>query len=815
MRMCGPRPRQISQGATVVAMLFFGATLAGAAEKADDEGHKFFENKVRPILVKHCYECHGPDTQEAKLRFDSWEAIQRGGEGGAVILPGEPERSLLVAAISHKNPELKMPPEKKLSDVEIADLTAWIKRGAPHPERSGDRPAPTPKFDLEQARQFWSFRPLAKYAPPTNRDAAWPASPLDNFILHELEAKNLRPAKPADKATWLRRATFDLTGLPPTPEELATFSQDSSPDAEARVIDRLLASPHYGERWGRHWLDVARYADSNGLDENIAHGNAWRYRDYVISALNRDKPYDQFLLEQLAGDLLPTDDLATKHERLIATGFLSLGPKVLAEVDETKMEMDILDEQIDTLGRAVLGLTFGCARCHDHKFDPIRAEDYYALAGIFKSTRTMEHFKKIAKWWENPIATPEEQARKAAHDKQVAEAKQAIADIVKRAKDELAKAAAPGAEAPKNPELQFPVEVQADLKKRREELARLEKAAPEIPTAMGVTEGQVTEVPIHIRGSHLTLGPKAQRGFPAVLVSTATNLPADRSGRLELAQWLVQPDHPLTSRVIANRIWRWHFGQGLVPTTDNFGKLGEPPTHPALLDWLAMQLMERGWSLKEMHRLIMLSSTYQMSSNYDSSSAAADPENRLYWRMPVRRLEAEELRDALLTTSGLIDKQMGGSLLHVKNREFLFDHTSKDNTKYDSLKRAVYLPVIRNNLYDVFQLFDATDATVLDGNRASTVVAPQALFLMNGELVDKASQGLADAILECPNQDTEQRLHALYHRVFARSAREAELARAQAFLQKVGANNSPEAERSAWTSLCHVLFAANEFMYLR
>jgi cytochrome c553 len=815
MRMRALSPRQVLPVAIPVAILLASASLARAVENTDEEGHKFFENKVRPILVKHCYECHGPETQEAKLRFDSWEAIQRGGEGGAVLVPGEPEGSLLVAAISHKNPELKMPPEKKLSDQEIADLTAWIKRGAPHPERSGNRPAPMPKFDLEQARKFWSFRPVLRQALPIVRDAAWPGSPLDAFVLHELEAKSLRPAKPADKATWLRRASFDLTGLPPTPIELEEYIENDSPDADARVVDRLLASPHYGERWGRHWLDVARYADSNGLDENIAHGNAWRYRDYVISALNRDKPYDQFLLEQLAGDLLPTDDLATKHERLIATGFLSLGPKVLAEVDETKMEMDILDEQIDTLGRAVLGLTFGCARCHDHKFDPILAQDYYALAGIFKSTRTMEHFKKIAKWWENPIATPDQEARKAAHDKQVADAKAAIADIVKRAKEEVVKAAAPGAEPPKNPESQFPVEVQADLKKRREELGALEKTAPEIPTAMGVTEGQVTEVAIHIRGSHLTLGPKAQRGFPAVLVSTATSLPADHSGRLELAQWLVRPDHPLTSRVMANRIWRWHFGQGLVPTTDNFGKLGEPPTHPALLDWLAMQLMERNWSLKEIHRLVMLSSTYRMSSEYEASAAATDPENRLYWRMPVRRLEAEELRDALLATSGLIDKQMGGSLLHVKNREFLFDHTSKDNTKYDSLKRAVYLPVIRNNLYDVFQLFDATDATVLDGNRASTVVAPQALFLMNGELVDKASQGLAKAILEQPEKSTEQRLHALYRRAFARSATETELARAQAFLQKVGGGDSPEAERSAWTSLCHVLFAANEFMYLR
>src|SRR6185312_1237908 len=344
---------------------------------------------------------------------------------------------------------------------------------------------------------------------------------LDRFILAELERRELRPAPPADKRTLLRRATFDLTGLPPAPEEIAAFLADESPDAFAKVVERLLDSPHYGERWGRHWLDIARYADSNGLDENVAHGNAWRYRDYVVAALNRDKPFDQFLMEQLAGDLLPpVEDLATKHERLIATGFLALGPKVLAEVDEQKMEMDIIDEQLDTFGRAVLGLTLGCARCHDHKFDPIPTEDYYALAGIFKSTRTMENFKKVARWHENPLPTPEDLARQAEYERLVAEQKQAISQFVAAADEQLKSAGgeAPATETAKDREARYPEETKAELKRLRDALAASEKQAPVMPSAMGVCEGEPVDVAIHIRGSHLSLGPVAPRHFPRVLL---------------------------------------------------------------------------------------------------------------------------------------------------------------------------------------------------------------------------------------------------------------------------------------------------------
>ncbi len=805
---------QIANGRTGVSLIvvMILTNLAFAADSA--EGNRFFETKIRPILVAHCYDCHGADLQENKLRVDSWEGMNKGGKAGSFIVAGKPEKSLLIAAVGYQVPDLQMPPEKKLGEREIADLTAWVKMGAPHPDRVAGPAPPVASFDLAVGKRFWSFQPIVDHAPPAVKEVAWPKGALDQFILRELEAKNLRPAKSADKLTLLRRATFDLTGLPPTPAEIAAFQKDDSPTAFAAVVDRLLESPHYGERWGRHWLDVARYADSNGLDENVAHGNAWRYRDYVIRSLNADKPYDQFLIEQLAGDLLPaTEDVALRHDRLIATGFLSLGPKVLAEVDKTKMEMDILDEQLDTVGRALLGLTFGCARCHDHKFDPIRAEDYYALVGIFKSTRTMETYTTIAKWWENPLASADEVQRKAALDKLAAEQKAALDALVKKSKDELQAKLKAGETLAADFETQLPAEVQTELKVRRDELARLKASIPVIPAAMGVSEGKVTDVPIHIRGSHLALGPTVQRGFPVVLVSTEQpQLPADKSGRLELAQWLVRKEHPLTARVMVNRIWRWHFGQGLVSTPDNFGKLGERPSHPELLDWLSLRFIESGWSLKKMHRLIMLSQTYQLSSELNPQAVAADPENRLYWRMPLRRLEAEEVRDALLASSGLLDDKPAESLLHVGNREFLFDHTSKDGTKYDSLKRSIYLPVIRNNLYDVFQLFDATDATVLDGNRATTVVAPQALFMLNSDLVLAASKQLAADVIAA-TASPPARVESLYVRSYGRTPTAAEVSRAAAYVEKMRAAGNEEA--AAWTSLCHVLFAANEFIYLR
>ncbi len=817
---------------------------------ADDAGHKFFETKIRPLLVEHCYSCHGPEEQESDLRLDSYAAMMAGGAAGIAIVPNEPDESLLLTALKYVDDDLQMPPDRKLPDAQIADVRKWIEMGAPHPDADGKSPRPTKTVDIVAGRQFWSFQPRHRVTVPAVDDAAWTKTPIDQFILAKLRENSLEPAPVADRRTLIRRATFDLLGLPPTTAEIEAYLADDAPEAFSRVIDRLLGSARYGERWGRHWLDVVRYADSNGLDENIAHGNAWRYRDYVIAALNADKPYNSFVAEQLAGDQLPAATESIRHERLIATGFLSLGPKVLAEVDERKMEMDIVDEQIDTVGRAFLALTLGCARCHDHKFDPIPTKDYYALAGIFKSTKTMESFTKIARWNENSIATEAEIAAKNAHDQKIAAQKATIADYVKRANAALLERLGADAKLPADAESQYEESTKNELKSLRGRLAELEAAAVVLPTAMGVLDAEIADAPIHVRGSHLTLGKPAPRGVPTVLVSSRTPAISDQqSGRLALAEWLTDVDHPLTSRVMVNRIWRWHFGHGLVRSTENFGKLGSRPSHPELLDWLAQRFIDSGWSIKQMHRMILLSSTYQMSSRHNAAAATIDPENQLLWRANVRRLEAEAIRDSLLAVAGLADFSMGGSMLHVANRKFLFDHTSKDETSYDTRRRSVYLPVIRNHLYDGFQLFDYSDASVPNGNRTTSTVAPQALFMMNGDLAAEAAAALARRL---PNADDATRVDALFALSLGRQPTAVEQSQAIAFVDRFAAASgstlhaqdtcpdatcpepsgednaaavapttldshpeTPVARDQAWQALCQVMLMSNEYIHIR
>lgn len=795
----------------------------GAEPPTRDEDLRFFESRVRPLLVERCYKCHSDKKQEGELRLDSYAAVVRGGSSGAIVVPGKPKESLVVAAVEYQNEELQMPPAGKLSDQEIEIIREWVRRGLPHPDSAGVTITPQSSINLDAGRQFWAFQPPLAAALPPVQNAAWTRTPVDYFVLAALEAKGLSPSEESDKRTWIRRITFDLIGLPPAPQEVDEFLADSSADSWNRVIDRLLGSPRYGERWGRHWLDVVRYADSNGLDENVAHGTAWRYRDYVISSLNRDKPFAQFAREQIAGDLMPAADENIRHEQLIATGFLVLGPKVLAEVDEVKMEMDIVDEQIDTFGRAFLGLTLGCARCHDHKFDPIRTDDYYGLAGVFQSTRTMETFKKVARWNENLIATPAELAAKTAHDQQITDKKEAIQKVIDAADRELAAASAGSAETKKKDgEEKYSETVKAELKTLRDELALLEKKPPPVSSAMGVAEGTPKDSEICLRGSHLTRGKVVPRGVPAVLVAKSLEIPGPHSGRQEVIDWLSDRRNPLVARVFVNRVWRWHFGRGLVESTDNFGKLGDRPTNQPLLDWLAVWFMDHEWSLKELNRLIVSSAVYRQSSQPRSAVAAQsfktiDPDNRLLGRFPIRRLEAESIRDSLLFVSEQIDLAMGGSLLHVGNREYLFDHTSKDNTKYDSKKRTVYLPVIRNNLYDVSQLFDATDATVPSGDRTASTVPTQALFMLNSNLVLDSARALASESQAISNEDS-QRIAWLYWHCFGRPATPGEIERSVAFLArypKAVPENQNTNNVEGWTALCHVLLASSEFIYVQ
>jgi hypothetical protein len=813
----------------ILFLILSGAVPAMPAVAQEDPRAAFFEKKIRPLLLERCYECHSQESDDlgGGLRLDHRQGWEVGGDLGPAIVPGKPDESLFIKAVRRGDDTLQMPPDDQLTRQQIADLETWVAQGAYDP-RSGALDARTSsKIDIEEGRLFWAFVPsrLTLLGEPPMQNAALegfvPEGPIDSMMVRQWSEQGLSPVSQADRRTLLRRLTFDLTGLPPSLEEMETFLGDRSPDALDRVIDRLLASPAYGERWGRHWLGVARYADSNGMDENIAHGNAWRYRDWVVRSFNEDLPYGDFVTAQLAGDLLPaSDSQPLMADRKIATGFLSLGPKVLAEVDETKMEMDIIDEQVETVGRAFMGLTMGCARCHDHKFDPIRTDDYYAMAGIFKSTKTMEHFTKIAKWNEVDISTPEQRQQHADATAKVAAKQTEIDALIQAANEDLKSRLAEDKKLPDHPESEYPDEQKSQLATLRSELATLQAAVPELPTAMSVVD-EVTPVdlPVHLRGSHLTLGAKVPRGVPEVLVSTSNRVEigGGASGRLELAQWLVAEEHPLTWRVMTNRIWNWHFGQGLVGSTDNFGKLGESPVNLPLLDWLAQNFASRGGSIKGLHREILTSATYRLGSHSSEANLQRDPENRHLWRAQLRRLDAESIRDSLLLVSGGLDRRMGGSLLHVGNREFLFDHTSKDETNYSSNRRALYLPVIRNHLYDQFALFDYSNASVVQSQRAETTVPSQALFMLNSDLVMEVSRSVVER-LEHQAVDFEERGRLLHLWVLGREPTAQEQRLMISLIDPSTQDGSTEdagAQRRAWQLYAQALLSSNEFLYLR
>ena len=782
---------------TFLLILSLGAGMVfPAAAKAADAA--FFESKIRPLLLEKCGACHGAEEQESDLRLDTPAGILQGGAAGPSVVPGKPNASLLLTAVQQRG-DLKMPPDDKLSAQEIKLLEQWIRSGAVMPQDGPIQPRRS-AIDWEQGGSHWAFQPLSDSPAPVIGQVNWASNPVDLYLLSKLEQQGLPPSPRASAEVLARRLSFDLTGLPPTEHQVATLRRNNTAAGFAALVDELLASPAYGERWGRHWLDVARYADSNGLDENIAHGNAWRYRDFVVEALNRDVPYDQFVRQQLAGDLLPSASPGERRRNLIATGFMSLGPKVLAEVDEVKMEMDIIDEQIDTLGGALLGLTLGCARCHDHKFDPVSMKDYYALAGILKSTRTMEHFTKIARWNEVELPMTEREARQA----EAMKSEIASLETDLQHWQELAKSKPPAAGESQE-------DAQAKVKSITASLKKLKEQLQDVASAMALGERDPTNIQVHVRGSHLTLGDEAPRRFLQVLQGNDEPLKTAGSGRLELAEWLTTdgPQQWLLARVMANRIWRWHWGRGIVESVDNFGRLGQAPTHPELLDYLAGELIRSQWSVKQLHRLILTSSAYQQASTHRDDAMAIDSENQWYWRFAPRRLEAEAIRDAMLQASGLLDPTMGGSLLHVGNREFFFNHTSKDETRYDKTVRSLYLPVVRNNLFDGFMLFDYSDASTMQGNRVHSVTAPQALYLLNADLVDRTATSLAQQTSHLLGPD---RVSTMYQAVFSRVAKPAEIQLGLTFVQRYA---KVADDQRAWRAFAHALFASNEFLYLR
>lgn len=788
------------------------ATTTLLADEFPAEDLEFFEKKIRPVLIEKCGECHSSasDPVQGGLRLDTRRQLLRGGDSGPAVVAGKPDESLLIDAIRYGD-LYQMPPSGKLSDQVVANFEQWVREGAAAPTEESTPAAEPDAPDADPARQHWAFQPVTDAPPPapqTDRQAGWASNGIDLFVIDRLREGGLDPSPRADKYTLIRRAYFDLIGMPPSPTEVQAFLADDSPGAFESVVERLLASPRYGERWGRHWLDLARYADTNGADENYVYHHAWRYRDYVFRAFNQDKPYDRFLTEQLAGDLLPQPaDPQAANDQLTATGFLVLGPKMLAEQDKEKLVVDLVDEQIDTVGKTFLGLTLGCARCHDHKFDPLPTEDYYALAGLFLSTRTMDHLNHVSEWLERPLPAN----GKAQHYAELEAEIRAKTKQRERLPDDD--------------------KLTADQKKQKKRLAaeieKLQEQLAQLPTVMAVKDRQPRDVPVHIRGSHLNLADEpVPRGTIGLFDDRIPEpeIPDSTSGRLELAQWMTDPRNPLTARVMVNRIWQGHFGTGLVRTPSDFGLRGTPPTHPRLLDWLAQRFVESGWSIKALHRLMMLSKTYQMASSHMEPQATADPKNQLLWRQNRQRLEAEPLRDALLAVTGDIDLSIGGNLEDTPDDS---KYARTTEAPYELPRRAVYLPVVRNRAYEMFAVFDYVDSAVHLAKRSATTVPHQSLFMMNNPLVLQQAEELAADLLKTHAAD--QRLERAYLRLYSRPIRPAERELAKQYLDALMQQPSPLDElragdgktfteqtrrELAWTSLCRTLLAANEFLYI-
>lgn len=936
-------------------VLFLVAVSCGIAPARADEAKpeqvEFFEKKIRPVLAKNCYACHSSATAAPMggLRVDTRDALLRGGKGGPAVKPGDLSGSSLWQAITYEH-SIKMPPSGKLPPEQVADLRTWIEQGA-----AGPRDETNPKrsgLDLAQGKRFWSFQPISNPPVPSVKASGWVHSPIDAFILSKLEAAGLQPAPPAGKRTLLRRVTYDLIGLPPTPAEVRAFLSDESPDAFRRVVDRLLASPQYGERWARHWLDLVRYAETNGHEFDNDKLDAWRYRDYVIRAFNEDLPYNQFVREHIAGDLLEQKRLSEDRgawESPIATSFFWFGEVLNSATDSVKSRADEVDNQIDVTGKAFLGLTVACARCHDHKFDPIPTADYYSLAGVLHSTdiretvndsperarkihalakqireinlelgrqpvypraqvtlrpgdlrfdafqdgsfggwstsgaafgsapdgalassfaagsdkfvgtltspkfrtgkqlylhvrlagtkvdgalkeRTPLRFTLVADGYKSQHIVPEgnsaprwktvrltlERERNCYFEivDRSREGYIAIGEIVfsdskePPATEEPAEAAVPPATDVSNPQLA-----------RR---AQLEGQIPESSFAMTAADYQPHDVKIHLRGSHTNLGKIAPRQFLQVIAGEDQPKVEEGSGRKYIADWLTNPENPLTARVMVNRIWKHHFKQGIVRSPDNFGVMGERPTHPELLDYLATQFEQSGWSVKAMHRLMLLSSAYQMSSEPDQEAAKFDPTNKLLQHAPVQRLEAEAIRDAILAVSGSLDTRLFGPSVPPHISKYQDGRGKPVSGPLDGNgRRSIYVQVRRNFLSPLMLSFDYPLPISTIGARGTSTVPSQALLLMNNEFVAAQAELWAKHSMTAATTIPE-RVEAMYETAFSRAPQPEEVRSIDAFVgsqsaayEKAKVGNADNLQLQVWTDVAHVLLNSPEFIYLR
>jgi hypothetical protein len=828
-------------------------TGTGFADKPTQEQLAFFEKKIRPVLVDNCYKCHSSESEKVKgeLLLDTRDGFRKGGLTGAAIVPGNPDRSLLIKAIRSKDPDTAMPPKGKLPDSVIADFEAWVKMGAPDPREGKTAVAGKYVVDIEKGRSFWAFVAPKKTPVPEVKDAGWARTDIDRYLLAALEKKGLKPVADADKRVLLRRVYLDLTGLPPSSEEVEAYVADTSANAFEKVVDKLLASPRFGERWGRHWLDVARYAESSGKAVNMNYPHAWRYRDYVIAAFNADKPYDQFIKEQIAGDLLPSADAKMKAEHMIATGFLAIGPKLLNERNGTQFELDVADEQIDVVSQAFLGITAACARCHDHKFDPIPQHDYYALAGIFRSTQTcygtVQFIQSNRPSPTLPLSkdsgvpagtteklTAEERTRieKQIEDlnKQISEATDFIRTIFPRGQVALLRSRLDSFDSEGNPKL-------LAMGVRDKPATRGGFGGPGPGGGFGPPKGGfggfggspiIADSPIYTRGEpDKPSTERVPRGTLQVMSKKPLSI-KEGSGRLELAEWIASKDNSLTARVMANRVWLHLFGRGLVPTSDNFGAAGLPPTNPELLDHLAIGFMDNGWSVKKLIKKVVMSHAYQLDSKFDKPLFEADPDNALVWRMSPRRLDAESLRDSMLAVSGQLDSTppTGSAVSKAGEGPAGFGggfgrpggNVTQAINDPRNTQRSVYLPIVRDNLPEALALFDAPDPSLITADRPTTTVPSQGLFLLNNPFVIRSAEAAADGLLKKTTTDTE-RIRAAYLSFYGRAPVEKELANSEKFLAAYKAQLAKDRvpatrqERETWAAFCQALFASAEFQY--
>ncbi len=854
--------------------------IAGAQEPLTHEQQRFFEAKIRPVLVKHCYECHSAESDEVggKLLLDTRAGVRAGGESGPAIVPGKPSSSLLLLAMQHSDPKLVMPPAdsgEKLPSSVLADFESWIRAGAPDPRISSSKKGQK-DYGSEEAKLWWAWQPIKTTQVPDSGNSPWPRNEIDHFILAGLNAAKLKPSPDADRITLVRRLAFDLTGLPPTAAELEQFALSSNPQPLEQLVDKYLDSEQYGERMGRRWLDVARYAESSGKDVNIAYPQAWRYRDYVIDAFNSDMPYDDFVVEQLAGDLLKSRSQTDAARQLIATGFLAIGAKGLGEQNPRQFAVDVADEQIDSASQAFLGLTIACARCHDHKFDPISQRDYTALAGVFLSTET--HFgttggvggRNRSTLIELPAAYHDPAASREFTQQQIRQMRERLEELESQRREFVAEQAAQRRNGQPDARPQNFVQIQQQLVQLETQLANLNADGSSKAVAMGVKDKpaaaslgrmqqrftrfapqpggrrnpaelmSIVDSPQLIRGEIDKPGEIVPRGLPEFLAGASkAKIDTDESGRLQLANWITSERNPLTARVKVNRVWSWLLGQGLVKSVDNFGTTGDLPTHPQLLDHLAHDFMKQNWSVKKLVREIVLSRTYSQSSDHSEVAFLIDPDNKLLWRAHRRSLDAECLRDGMLAASGSLrlDRPHGSLISRsgdgpIGARRLVGVAEEEISNAHDA-HRSLYMPIPRNVLPDAIELFDFADNSMVTGARSTTIVPSQALYWMNNSAVENECRLLSDQVLgqsqsssdpegllrgrtanpeTLPTARIEQIFERLALLVLSRPPLDAEMQAAVEFVQQ---RQSETPQQTIWAGVARSLFASADYRFLK